>query len=105
MTRRHRALRPRTLRRHLRTLLERCQHFLRIDVPSSSDESSQPLRLQDSAERSVPIVQSVFDAGSVTKGQTVVVDGHRAMTVELENGRITLVPVQLNPNGSLDPAR
>ncbi|NRG43110.1 hypothetical protein HRK28_19565 [Rathayibacter sp. VKM Ac-2835] len=63
------------------------------------------MRLQDSAERSAPIVQSLFDAGSVTKGQTVVVDGHRAMTVELENGRIALVPVQLDPTGPLDPVK
>ncbi|WKK72320.1 hypothetical protein Q0F99_04845 [Rathayibacter oskolensis] len=52
---------------------------------------------QDAIEQSTRVAQSLLDGGGLKAGQTVTIEGHRPMTVTVENEKVVLVPLEEPP--------
>lgn len=71
--------------------MTRLQHSQ--DVPPAPAEGPKPgLITQDSVEQSTLVAQTLLESGGLKAGQTITVEGHRPMTVTVENERVVLVP-------------
>ncbi|KQQ05523.1 MULTISPECIES: hypothetical protein [unclassified Rathayibacter] len=65
--------------------------------PAPAEDTTTRLVTQFPIEESTRFAQSLLDGGGLTAGQTVMIEGHRPMTVTVENGKVVLVPTEEPP--------
>ncbi|MWV51258.1 hypothetical protein GRS96_18465 [Rathayibacter sp. VKM Ac-2803] len=64
-----------------------------LDTPPAAVEAgTTTLVTQFPLEESTRVAQSLLDGGGLKAGQTVMIEGHRAMTVTVEEQKVVLVP-------------